>query len=193
MVGRSIRPDDRDVRRLRPLILLLSAAWILGTASPAAAAGGHYVFSGGTAKQQGQVKAALDASAFDWNLVPTQIAIHIAPGMDSEATLGNIWLDASLLNAGIFSWGVVQHEYAHQLDFAVLTDAMRVQLHPLLGGSSWWDGDHAALDCERFADLVAWSYWQSPDNVMKPQLAAPRFRAALDALLRMVRARPSKG
>ena len=30
---------------------------------------------------------------------------------------GQIWLDASLLDSGRFSWGVVQHEYAHQVDF----------------------------------------------------------------------------
>ena len=96
----------------------------MGTASPALAAGGNYVH-GGTAKQQGQVKAALNASAFDWSLVPQQIVVHIAPGIPSEATFGNIWLDSNLLDSGIFAWGVVQHEYAHQVDFFLLDDAKR--------------------------------------------------------------------
>jgi len=59
---------------------------------------------------------------------------------------------------------------AHEVDFAVLSDATRVKLHALLHGTSWWGGEgHSELDCERFADLVAWAYWISPDNVMKPQ------------------------
>jgi hypothetical protein len=69
---------------------------------------------------------------------------------------------------------------------------MRARLHAILGGSSWWAGaDHAQLTCERFADAVAWSYWQSPDNVMKPdtssgeggQIDPAAFRAALANLL----------
>ena len=47
------------------------------------------------------------------------------------------------------------------------------QLHGLLHGTSWWGGEgHAELDCERFADALAWAYWPSHDNVMKPLSAA---------------------
>ena len=176
---------------LRRLLLLCALALVC--APGASAAGGRYVFDGGTRAEQAQVRAALAASSFDWDIVPGPVLIHIGTRDTPHATPGEIWLDQRLLDAGRFSWGVVQHEYAHQVDFAVLNDAMRVQLHTLLGGSSWWDGDHDALDCERFADLVAWSYWPSPDNVMRPGTGQVRFRAALDALLRMVRARPSKG
>ncbi|MDX6485498.1 MAG: hypothetical protein QOF43_651, partial [Gaiellaceae bacterium] len=107
---------------------------------------------------------------------------------------------AGLLDTGRFSWGVVQHEYAHQIDFTVLTDDMRARLHGLLGGSSWWAGaTHSELDCERFADAVAWSYWPSPDNVMKPdgptdeggQVAPSVLRAVLDSMLPAVALRRS--
>src|SRR6266849_1334883 len=104
------------MRYLRPFILFPLVICALWTAAPALAGGGNYVFAGGTPKQQSQVRSALEASAFNWNLVSAQITIHIAPGINSEATTGDIWLDANLLNAGRFSWGIVQHEYAHQVD-----------------------------------------------------------------------------
>jgi hypothetical protein len=179
---------------LRRLLILLVLALVL--APSALAKGGNYVFDGGTRAQQAQVKAALEASSFDWGLVPSRVVIHIGRGDGPHATPGEIWLDASLLSSGRFAWGVVQHEYAHQVDFGVLSDAMRARLHVLLGGVSWWgSGDHGTLDCERFADLVAWAYWQSPDNVMRPegaedeggQVAPAEFRAALAAVLQPVR------
>ena len=84
--------------------------------------------------------------------MPATITIHIKQGIPSEATRGNIWIDSDLLASGRFAWGVVQHEYAHQVDFALLTDATRAQLHALLGGSAWCGAEgHATLDCERFA------------------------------------------
>jgi hypothetical protein len=165
------------MRSLRPLILLLSAAWILGSASPAAAAGGNYVFSGGTAAQQGQVKLALDASAFDWSLVPQQVVI-------------NIWLDAGLLDAGMFSWGVVQHEYAHQVDFFLLDDAKRALLETELGGSDWCYGlpglAHDKYGCERFASTLAWAYWPNAQNSMKPVNAKDESAAMAPAKFRQL-------
>jgi hypothetical protein len=180
------------LRRLALLSALVTAALVLAPA--ALSAGGHYAFAGGTPAEQSQVAQALQASSFPWNVVPQTIVVHIAPGLASDATPGNLWLDANLLDAGRFSWGVVQHEFAHQVDFLVLTDAQRTSLHALLGGASWWgDGTlaHSALDGERFADEVAWSYWPSPDNVMRPdgtqdeggQVAPAAFRAALASLL----------
>ena len=171
--------------------LLLLAVIALVLAPNAAARGGAYSFDGGTRAEQGQVKAALDASSFDWGVVPGQVTIHIARGAASHATAGAIWLDSDLLDSGRFSWGVVQHEYAHEVDFLALTDGMRAQLHSVLGGSSWWGGQHAQLDCERFADALAWAYWQSPDNVMRPesvsdeggQVDPASFRALVTALL----------
>jgi hypothetical protein len=176
-------------RILLPLILALAFA------PGAQAAGGHYLFDGGTRAQQTQVTAALNASSFNWNVVPGTVVIHIAGGTNPHAVAGQIWLDPVLLKSGRFAWGVVQHEYAHQVDFAVLTDTMRAELHTQLQGASWWGSisNHAQLDCEQFADSLAWAYWQSPDNVMKPdsvtdeggRVVPAAFRATLDRLLNL--------
>ncbi|HZR95130.1 MAG TPA: hypothetical protein VFA56_05515 [Gaiellaceae bacterium] len=178
---------------LRRFVIVLALA---GAFAPSALArGGNYVFDGGTRAEQAQVRAALAASSFDWGLVPGRVVIHVGRVGGSYATAGHIWLDAGLLDGGRFAWGVVQHEYAHQVDFAVLTTTQRSQLHTLLGGDSWWGSEHSSADCERFADALAWAYWQSPDNVMRPQSASDEggqvapaaFRAALDAILQPVR------
>ena len=59
---------------------------------PAAqAAGGRYVFDGGTRAQRGQVTSALQASSFDWSLVPGRVVIHIGNGISSHAVAGQIW------------------------------------------------------------------------------------------------------
>jgi hypothetical protein len=174
------------------LVSLAVACSALAIVPGALAAGGNYGFDGGTAAEQAQVRAALDASSFPWGIVPGPVVVHIARAVDSHAAPGQVWLDADLLDSGSFSWGVVQHEYAHVVDFALLTDAMRAELHLLLGGTTWRGTEgHAKLDCERFADLVSWAYWTSPDNVMKPagvqdeggQVSPAAFRAALAALL----------
>jgi hypothetical protein len=172
---------------LKPLVLPLLLAFALAPA--AHAAGGRYVFAGGTHAERGQVTAALNASSFDWSVVPGQVVIHIGKGISSHGVAGQIWLDGALLDSGRFSWGVVQHEYAHQVDFGLLTDAMRFQLEPLLQGTTWWGSldQHAQLGCERFADALTWAYWPSPDNVMKPsgssQPSPGAFRAALASAL----------
>ena len=165
----------------------------LALAPAAHASGGRYAFDGGTHAQRGQVTSALRASSFDWSLVPGRIVIHIGHGVSSHAVAGQIWLDGGLLDTGRFSWGVVQHEYAHQVDFGLLSDAMRARLQPLLQDSAWWGSpdQHSQLGCESFAALLAWAYWESPDNVMRPasatdeggQLPPAAFRAALTAIL----------
>lgn len=173
-----------DIKRAMFKRLLVTVAFALVLAPGALAAGGNYSLDGGTRAQQAQVRAALNASSFNWSVVPGPVAIHIGRGDGPHAAAGEIWLEASLLDSGRFSWGVVQHEYAHQVDFAVLTDPMRAKLAPLLGGSSWWSGSHDAVSCERFADAVAWAYWSSPDNVLRPtKLAADQFRAMLAVLI----------
>jgi hypothetical protein len=181
---------------LRRVTLLLLVVLVLAPA--AHAGGGNYVFDGGTRGQQQQVRAALNASSFDWGVVPGPVMIHIGARVSPHATAGEIWLDARLLDAGRFAWGVVQHEYAHQVDFAVLTDATRARLHEVLGGSSWWGEltSHPQLDCERFADALAYAYWPSSDNVVDGSRVSPQaFRAALDAVLAPlgVKPRPRKG
>ena len=191
--------------------LCLAAAVVVTAvgAPPAAARGGNYVFAGGTRFERAQVRAALEASLFDWDVVPQQITIRIAPGLAPSAEAGTIDLDSRLLDAGRFAWGVVQHEYAHQVDFFVLDDSMRAQLAVALGGTSWWQMPnplpHQALTCERFASTLAWAYWPSPDNVIRPtaptdeagSVAPAAFRTLLDGLLslprrlvRVIRAEP---
>ena len=175
---------------LRRTLLVFLAA--LALSPDAYARGGNYVFDGGTRTEQGQVKAALDASTFDFSVVPAPVTIHIGRALSSSAAPGQIWLDADLLDAGRLSWGVVQHEYGHQVDFSLLTDAGRAQLQQLLGGSAWCSGAvHRELTCERFADLISWAYWPSADNVLRPtgksdeggQVSPAAFRAAIAQLL----------
>lgn len=171
----------------RALAAVLTIATLLGGAASARASGGSYAFDGGTPAEQATVRAALDASAFPWSIVPQQVTIHVAPGTDSYATPGQIWLDANLLDAGRFAWGTVQHEYAHQVDFLLLDQSDRAQLQALLGGRDWC-GEVAGLahddhGCERFADTVAAAYWPSPDNTATAFAPADRFRALLDGLL----------
>src|SRR5439155_15995565 len=116
-------------------------------------------------------------------------------GVPTEATPGNIWLDANLLDAGVFSWGTIQHEYAHEVDFFLLDDAKRQLLLGTLGGKDWCYSvlglAHAQYGCERFASTLAWAYWPSSVNSMKPTSAADesaamapsKFRALLAALI----------
>jgi hypothetical protein len=158
--------------------------------------GGHYVLDGGTPADRHAVVAALEASSFDWSLVPAMITIHIVRGADSFAISGEIWLDADLLDAGSFAWGVVQHEYAHQVDYFRFDDELRARFLKLLHATEWCygptpDAPHAVYGCERFASTLAWSYWPSSENCMKPTspkdesaaMSPRRFRAALDAAL----------
>jgi hypothetical protein len=182
--------------------LLVVATLALLLTPGALAGGGRYVFDGGTPNQQEQVRAALEASSFDWNVVPVTVTVHVAPGLGSRAVPGQIWLDADLLDSGTYGWGVVQHEYAHQVDFFLLSASARAQLLTALGGASWWqssaaarapDGtlQHASLASERFASTLAWSYWQSPANTLRPHgrtdesgaMAPPKFRQLLATLL----------
>jgi hypothetical protein len=189
--------------RARAVLLVAALAALISTGQ-AAARGGRYVFDGGTAREQAQVRVALDVSSFDWSLVPATVTIHIAPGSQTYATRGEIWLDAQLLASGVFAWGPIQHEYAHQVDFFLLDDAKRAMLNRLLHGRIWSHGpaaalghgaDHASLGAERFASTLAWSYWQSPANSLKP--ASPKDESAamvparFRALLRLVGVEPA--
>ena len=179
---------------LRPLRIFLAAlACLLVTAGTARAAGGSYAFDGGTPSQRAQVRAALDASAFDWSLVPGTVTIHIARAIESEALPGEIWLDGELLDSGRFAWGVVQHEYAHQVDFLLLTPDARAQLAAALGGTDWCYSlpgvPHGKHGCERFASTLAWAYWQVRDNCMRPESRTDEAAAMAPAAFRKLLAR----
>ena len=178
------------------LRLLVAATAALVFTAPAHAVGGNYDFAGGTAREQAQVRRALAASTFDWGVVPGRVAIHIAPGIDSHAVPGGIWLDADLLRAGVFSWAVVQDEYAHQVDFLLFDEGTRALLNARLGGTAWCHGsrpglDHAAYGCERFASTLVWSFWPSRHNAYRPRtprdeagaMSPERFRALVRSVV----------
>ena len=76
------------LRILRTSVITALAA--LALTGSAQAAGGDYVFDGGSSAARSQVRAALDASSFDWNLVPLEITIHIKRGVKPHATPGDI-------------------------------------------------------------------------------------------------------
>jgi hypothetical protein len=168
------------------------------------ASGGNYDIQGGTLVEQGQIYGALNESSFDWSVVPTRIHFHVSAGSGSYARPGEIWIDANLLDAGRFSWGVIDHEYAHQVDFFRFSEAGRAELRGLLGGQAWWERNgsaipHFELASERFASTLAWSYWPSPDNAMRPSgpgdesgaMAPAAFRALIDGMLGRRPASPS--
>jgi hypothetical protein len=179
----------------RSLLTLCSAICCLAFAPSALAGGGSYAFSGGTAREQATVRSALEASSFDWGLIPRTVEIHIGPFGDSYSTYGHVYLDSSLLDSGRFAWGVVQHELGHQVDFFLFDEGKRAQLLSLLGGKDWCYSTsglkHSDHGCERFASELAWAYWQSPDNSMKPTgpndeagaVPVAQFRAALTELI----------
>jgi hypothetical protein len=159
-------------------------------------------FVGGTSAARAQVVRALEASDFEWGRVRDDVTVHIGR-FETSATPGHVWLDEDLLRAGRFSWGVILHEYAHQVDFLLLDDSDRRVLAAELGGERWCLGaddlPHGSYTCERLASTLAWSYWPSPANVMRPSgprdesaaMARRAFRRLLDRVLRRRRrARP---
>jgi len=172
------------------------AALVFAHAGTARAAGGNYRFDGGTAAQRAQVRQALKVSSFNWNLVRAQITIHIVRGEVSHSLPGEIWFDGDLLDSGQFSWATVQDEYAHQVDFFVLTPAMRAELQQALSAKAWCYEDlsiraHGDQGCERFTSVLPWAYWQSKDNIYRPTskndesaaMAPAKFRALLYRLI----------
>jgi hypothetical protein len=175
-------------RRILLLVLVLLAV-LPGTAF---ARGGDYAFDGGTPRQQAQVRSALQASAFDWDVVPRHVTVHIGAHGVSRSTPGHVWLDGRLLDAGIFSWATVMDEYAHQVDFAVLAPSHRALLQERLGAEAWCyevDGTaHGENGCERFASMVTWAYWPSEHNAYRGSaeasaMPAAEFRALLADLI----------
>jgi hypothetical protein len=179
----------------RTLLLVLATACFGVFAQSALAAGGSYTVVGGTPKEQATVHAALDASSFNWGLIPSRITINIGSIGSSYSTYGQVYIDGSLLDAGRFSWGVVQHELGHQVDFFLLDDAKRQILEQALGGKDWCYSvaglKHSDYGCERFASELAWAYWPSPDNSMAPTagndeagaMPVAQFRTLLAELL----------
>src|SRR5438552_3735588 len=108
--GEGARKMECPAPRASPIhwsmhLRILGAAVVsaLALAGGAHAAGGNYVFAGGSATERAQVVQALDASAFPWGLVPQTITIHIEHGLDSDAIPGHVFVDADLLDSGRFA------------------------------------------------------------------------------------------
>src|SRR5688500_6547874 len=161
----------------------IAATAVTARALPASAlaSGGDYVFEGATAAERSTVRAALDASSFDWSIVPERVTIHVGRVGTSHATPGHVWLDRRLLATGRFAWPTIMDEYAHQVDFFVLDHAHRSLLQQRLGASAWcYEVDalgHAAYGCERFSSMLAWAYWPSKDSSYRPRSAADETAA----------------
>jgi len=178
---------------LRRLATILAVAFVLPAS--AQAAGGDYVFAGAAPSERSTVRAALNASSFNWSVVPKQVTIHVGRYGVSHATPGHVWLDRRLLASGRFAWATVMDEYAHQVDFFVLDPARRALLQQRLGASAWCyevSGlAHGAHGCERFASMIAWAYWPSKDNAYRPAspadesaaMPAGEFRALLSTVV----------
>ena len=181
--------------------MLLRAATLcalVGLVLPASArpAARGLLFESATRAERQTVVSALEASSFDWDVIPGPIVIHVVAGGRTQSVPGEIWLDADLLHAGTFAWGVIQHEFAHQVDYLLLDEAQRSRLLRMLGGRDWcYEAPglaHVEHGCERFASTLAWSFWQSPKNCMKPASARDesaamppqRFRVLLESMLR---------
>jgi hypothetical protein len=178
---------------------VLAAASIFAFAAAREPAGAQavargYSFAGGTARERATVNAALAASSFDWSRVPGHVTIHVVPGRSCFATPGQIWLGRRVLAHGRAAWGLVQHEYGHEVDFLVLDARARASLNRVLGGKVWWPNGrwrHDQYGAERFASTLAWSYWPSPRNTLvrnaRAEATAMRpaaFRRLLRRLLR---------
>ena len=170
-------------------LLLCVFATSLALAGGAAAHGGTYEIEGGSAAHRAQIRSALAASMFDWSTVPATVTVHVVRGARTLATPGHIWIDSALLDAGIFSWAIVQDEYAHQVDFFLLDDPKRQLLTRLLRGQVWCHGDrpglpHAAYGCERFTSMLVWAYWPVEVNAYRPRRAADEAAAMAPARFR---------
>ena len=180
---------------IRRLAAVLALAIVLPAS--AEAAGGNYVFDGAGRSERSTVRAALNASSFDWGVVPKQVTVHVGRYGASHSTPGHVYLDRGLLASGRFAWATVMDEYAHQVDFFVLDPARRALLQERLGGSAWcYEGSglaHGAQGCERFASMIAWAYWPSKDNSYRPAsrtdesaaMAPAEFRALIATVVGM--------
>ena len=177
------------------LLAVLASALVAPTA--ALAGGGTYGFDGGTPAHRAQVRAALEASSFDWGLVTQPVTIHLRRGVLSRATPGHIWLDSRLVESGVFAWATIQDEYAHQVDFFRFDAATRDDLTDRLGARDWCyevaDLRHHEYGCERFSSTLVWAYWPSRQNAYRPTsrrdesaaMEPGRFRALVEGLLGM--------
>lgn len=158
------------MNRMTIRLAAIVAALMLTT--PAWAVGGDYEVVGGAPEHEATIRAALNASSYNWSRVPAHITIEVVPGLpnEGEAEPGVIRLRAEWLDWGIASWGTIQHEYAHQVDYFLLDDAKRAELTRFLGLTAWRDfaTPHDDRAVERFASSLAWTFWPTTSNLMRP-------------------------
>jgi hypothetical protein len=177
------------------LIALLASLALAGTAQ---AAGGNYVIEGGSPQTQETVRAALNASSFDFNRVPAQITIKISRCGCAGARPGVIVLDEAVLSdtslGSRYSWGIIQHEYAHQIDYFLFQESDRAAVRRTLGGQDWCYEvarlGHDEHGCERFADVFSWAFWPAKGNILRadakaiaPKMTPKKLRAFVNRLL----------
>jgi len=117
----------------------VAAIFALLLPANADAHGGSYTFSGGSEAAQSEARNALEASAFDWGLVPETVTLQIIDCGCAGARPGVVVLDETLLEATpygrAYTWGIVQHEYAHQVWWFALDDEQGGVLQDTLGGA----------------------------------------------------------
>lgn len=145
----------------------------LSFVTPALAKGGHVTFDGGTSLEQQNVTDALAVSTFNFNQLPNitvRIVPSLPPGESGEAVAGTVTLVAGFLDQGIFAFGTVQHEFAHEVDYLLLSDAQRQEALTVLGASAWYSPSlaHADQGRERFATTLAWTFWPDRLNNQAP-------------------------
>jgi hypothetical protein len=175
----SPRSDNESMARIlrTTLVALLASLALAGTAQ---AAGGDYVIELRSPEAQATVRAALDASRFNFDRIPAQITIRISHCGCAGAREGIIVLDESVvLDTSLgarYSWGLIQHEYAHQIDYFLFQDDDRAAVRRTLGGKDWcYEVGGLAHDehgCERFADVFSWAFWPTQDNVLRADAKA---------------------
>jgi hypothetical protein len=155
------------------------------------------VFTGGSETARAQVVAALHGSIFDWSLVGQAVTVEIRDCGCAGARPGAVVLDETMLSSQPYgrpyTWGIVQHEFAHQVWWFALDDEQQSELKGVLGGSDLCYEQpglpHDAHACERFASTLAWAYWPVAGNPAEPEKAmggpgvpaAPRRDARLSS------------
>jgi hypothetical protein len=183
-------------RRLLPILAAFATAF--ACAGPASASGGNYTIVGGSDEARAQVRAALAVSSFDWSRVPATVTIRITNCGCAGAKPGEIVLDEKTLAGSPFgaryAWGIVQDEYAHQVDYFLFGPRERATLMRRIGGKAWCyevgGFAHDNYGCERFAAMVAWAYWPSRDNIRRPVWGTSLTRAEVRVLVDGLLSRP---
>jgi hypothetical protein len=174
-------------------LLLLAALVALALPGTAGATDLALELSGGSEAARAEVIAALDASAFDWSLIGQPVTVQILDCGCAGSRAGVVVLDETLLASSpygdAYTWGIVQHEFAHQVWWYALDDERRSELQALLGGADLCyeepglaHDDHA---CELFASTLGWAYWRVAGNPMQAEkvMGARRFRRLLSRML----------